>query len=124
MSSPGRFVGDSHYERTILTKKSATFAVVQYHLGSGSQLGGICESHNIDSAAFKRCMLLSLLTLEEEVVFQGPCHINGNCRRQAGRSETGADIDEPVAFVRDYFTVNRTRRQTSTTSLFNPADDS
>lgn len=105
-------MSDLHYERAILTKKSATFAVVQYHLGSRSQLGGICESDNIDSAAFKGCMLLTLLTLEKEIVFQRPCHINGNCRRQAGRGETGTDIDEPVALVRDCFAVHQTGRLT------------
>lgn len=53
-----------------------------------------------------------MLTLEEEVVFQRPRHINGNCRRQAGSSETGTDIDEPIALFSDCFAAHRARRLT------------
>jgi hypothetical protein len=48
----GHFVGDLHHERPILTKKSATFAMVQDDLGSGSQLGRVCQSSNAGSATF------------------------------------------------------------------------
>jgi hypothetical protein len=48
----GRSVGDLHYERPILTQKSATFAMVQDDLGSGSQLGRVCKSSNASSATF------------------------------------------------------------------------